>query len=74
MKVLFLVALHFSTDFITSDLILLLAEVLLLENEVIVFKSGSDVKFFVVGSSDEVTLLLVSSGFIFYHLTSNLLL
>jgi hypothetical protein len=36
----------------------LLAEVLLLEHEVIVYKSGSDCRFYVVGSDDEVGLLL----------------
>lgn len=36
------------------------AEVLLLENEVIVFKSGSDCKFYVCGTNDENELILLS--------------
>ncbi len=37
-----------------------IAEVLLLETEVIVFKSGSDCKFYVCGTSDENELILLS--------------
>jgi hypothetical protein len=33
------------------------SEVLLLDNEIVVFKSGYDIKFYVVGASDEVCLL-----------------
>lgn len=33
------------------------AEILVLENEVIVFKSGSDCRFYVVGSGEEVSFL-----------------
>ncbi len=35
-----------------------LAEILVLDNEVIVFKSGSDCRFYVVGSGEEVSFLM----------------
>jgi hypothetical protein len=34
-----------------------LAEVLLLDNEIVVFRSGNDCKFFISGSIEEVTAI-----------------
>lgn len=54
-------------------LLLLLGEIILYDNQVVLYRSNIDIYFYVVGSAEENELILLSMFNTFYDAVSNLL-